>query len=73
MNLLPFPKRVTAIASLCEGQSIRATARILKAHHNTIMRLGRQVTSSLEPDSVLSAIVLSFSYYLCHPSLESLG
>lgn len=43
MNLLPFPKRVTAIASLCEGQSIRATARILKAHHNTIMRLGRDV------------------------------
>lgn len=43
MNLLPFPKRVTAIASLCEGQSIRATARILKSHHNTIMRLGRDV------------------------------
>ena len=43
MNVLPFPKRVTAVASLCEGQSIRATARILRSHHNTIMRLGRDV------------------------------
>lgn len=43
MNVLPFAKRVTAIASLCEGQSIRSTARVLKSHHNTIMRLGRDV------------------------------
>jgi IS1 family transposase len=43
MNVLPFQKQVTAVASLCEGASIRSTARQTKSHHNTIMRLGRDV------------------------------
>ncbi len=43
MNTLPFEKQVSAIASLTEGNSIRATERLIGAHRDTIMRLGIRV------------------------------
>ncbi len=43
MNILPRDKQVQAVGMLCEGNSIRATARITNTHRDTIMRLGRDV------------------------------
>lgn len=43
MNILPFSKQVTIIRSLCEGTSIRSTARIVGVRPNTVMWLGRNV------------------------------
>ena len=43
MNILPFEKQVSAIAALCEGNSIRATERLIGAHRDTIMRLGLRI------------------------------
>lgn len=43
MNILPFDKQISAISSLCEGNSIRATERLIGAHRDTIMRLGVRV------------------------------
>lgn len=43
MNVLPRSKQVQAVGMLCEGSSIRATARIVGSHRDTIMRLGRDV------------------------------
>ena len=40
MNLLPLDKQVEAIAAICEGMSIRATARLTGADRGTVMRLG---------------------------------
>lgn len=43
MNILSFEKQVSAIAALCEGNSIRATERLVGAHRDTIMRLGVRI------------------------------
>jgi IS1 family transposase len=43
MNVLPFPKRATVIRALCDGNSIRGTARIVQVDKNTVMWLGRDV------------------------------
>ncbi|HKO09149.1 MAG TPA: transposase [Alphaproteobacteria bacterium] len=43
MNTLPRDRQIQAIASLCEGVSIRATERLTGIHRDTIMRLGVQV------------------------------
>jgi IS1 family transposase len=43
MNTLPFDKQVQIIAALCEGNSIRATERLIGVHRDTIMRLGLRV------------------------------
>ena len=40
MNILPRDKQVEAIAALCEGVSIRATARLMDADRGTVMNLG---------------------------------
>ena len=42
-NKLPFEKKVTVIAMLCEGSSIRAIERITGVNQNTIMSLSRRV------------------------------
>lgn len=43
MNILPIEKQISAIASLSEGNSIRATERLIGVHRDTIMRLGVRV------------------------------
>jgi IS1 family transposase len=43
MNRLPYQRQITAIASLCEGVAVRAVARIVHAHHDTIGRLALHV------------------------------
>ncbi len=43
MNVLPFDKRVRVIATLVEGNSIRAAERLCDVNRETIMRLGTQV------------------------------
>ncbi|HXQ67977.1 MAG TPA: transposase [Alphaproteobacteria bacterium] len=40
MNILPRDKQVEAISALCEGVSIRATARLTGADRGTVMNLG---------------------------------
>lgn len=42
-NILAFDKKVTAVAMLAEGSSIRAIERITNVHRDTIMRLGVRV------------------------------
>ncbi len=43
MNVLSEDKQTAVIAALCEGVSIRATARLHDVHKNTVMRLGVKV------------------------------
>ena len=43
MNILSIEKQISAIASLSEGNSIRATERLVGVHRDTIMRLGVRV------------------------------
>jgi len=43
MNVLAREKQNVAVHALCEGMGIRATARVVEAHRDTIMRLGRDV------------------------------
>jgi len=43
MNVLPQEKQAAIIAAICEGVSIRATARLHDVHKNTILRLGLKV------------------------------
>jgi hypothetical protein len=43
MNILPREKQVEAIASLCEGVSIRATERLTGVNRGTILSLGVRV------------------------------
>lgn len=43
MNVLPQEKRAAIVAAICEGVSIRATARLHDVHKNTVMRLGQKV------------------------------
>ena len=43
MYVLPLEKQKTVIAALCEGSSIRGTARIVNSHRDTVMRLGLAV------------------------------
>ena len=43
MNVLSEDKQIAVIASLCEGVSIRATARLHDMHKNTVTRLGVKV------------------------------
>src|SRR6476646_10161771 len=40
---LPTDKKITAIAALCEGNSIRSIERMTGIHRDTIMRLGVRV------------------------------
>lgn len=40
MNVMPLARQLTVVAALCEGSSIRAAARIVGAHHDTVTRLG---------------------------------
>lgn len=40
MNQLPVSKQASVVASLVEGNSIRATERMSQVHRDTIMRLG---------------------------------
>lgn len=47
-NVLPFEKKVAVISALAEGQSIRATERMLRIHRDTIMRLGVRVGRGCE-------------------------
>ena len=42
-NVLKFSKRVAVIHALCEGTSIRATARLCKVDKDVVMRLGNTV------------------------------
>ena len=39
-NTLPTEKKITAVAMLCEGNSIRSIERMTGVHRDTIMRLG---------------------------------
>jgi uncharacterized protein YerC len=39
-NQLPTEKKITAVAMLCEGNSIRSIERMTGVHRDTIMRLG---------------------------------
>jgi transposase-like protein len=39
-NKLDTEKKTTAVAMLCEGNSIRSVERITGIHRDTIMRLG---------------------------------
>lgn len=39
-NQLPTDKKITAVAMLCEGNSIRSIQRMTGVHRDTIMRLG---------------------------------
>lgn len=43
MNTLPFEKQTTVIAALVEGNSIRATERLVGVHRDSAMRLGARV------------------------------
>lgn len=43
MNVLSQEKQAAIIAAICEGVSIRATARLQDVHKNTVMNLGRKV------------------------------
>ncbi|MEJ0042128.1 MAG: IS1 family transposase [Rhizomicrobium sp.] len=43
MNVLSLEKQSAIIAALCEGVSIRSTARLHDVHKNTVMTLGRKV------------------------------
>jgi IS1 family transposase len=47
-NVLQFEKKVAVISALAEGQSIRATERMLGIHRDTIMRLGVRVGQGCE-------------------------
>ncbi len=40
MNVLPIAKQASVVASLVEGNSIRATERMQQVHRDTVMRLG---------------------------------
>lgn len=42
-NYLPTPRQETVIAMLCEGMGIRPIERVVDAHRDTIMRLGRDI------------------------------
>jgi len=42
-NVLPRDKQIAAIAALCEGVSIRATARLTDIDRDTVMSLGARV------------------------------
>ncbi len=42
-NTLPIEKKIAAVASLCEGSSIRSIERVTGIHRDTIMRLGVRV------------------------------
>jgi IS1 family transposase len=39
MNILPMEKQAQIVSALVEGNSIRATARMLDVEHNTVMRV----------------------------------
>jgi IS1 family transposase len=39
MNILPFDKQIQVVNTLVEGNSIRATARIVGVEHKTVMRV----------------------------------
>ncbi len=43
MNILPRQKQIEAVAALCEGVSIRATARLTGVDRDTVMALGARV------------------------------
>jgi hypothetical protein len=43
MNILPRDKQVAVISALCEGVSVRATARLTGVNRNTILSLGLKV------------------------------
>lgn len=43
MYVLDTPRQIIAVSTLCEGLGIRAAARVVGAHRDTIMRLGRNV------------------------------
>jgi IS1 family transposase len=43
MNTLSLAAKVRIVAALVEGTSIRATERLMGAHRDTVMRLGRDV------------------------------
>ena len=43
MNYLPFDRQVQVISLLCEGNSIRATARLTDHDKDTVMKLSRRV------------------------------
>jgi IS1 family transposase len=43
MNILPRDKQIAAIAALCEGVSIRATARLTDVDRDTVMALGARI------------------------------
>jgi hypothetical protein len=47
-NIIPFEKKVAVISTLAEGQSIRATERMLGIHRDTIMRIGVRVAQGCE-------------------------
>jgi IS1 family transposase len=43
MNVLPFETQTRIVASLVEGNSIRATERLTDVHRDTVMRLGVKI------------------------------
>jgi transposase-like protein len=43
MYVLDTHRQIVAISTLCEGMGIRAAARVVGAHRDTVMRLGRNV------------------------------
>jgi IS1 family transposase len=47
-NILAMEKKISIIGALAEGQSIRATERMLGVHRDTIMRLGVSVGQGCE-------------------------
>jgi IS1 family transposase len=48
MNRLPIEKQIKIIATLCEGCSIRATARLENVHRDTVMNLSRRIGEGCE-------------------------
>jgi len=46
VNILPIDKQAAVIAALCEGVSIRSTARLLDVHKDSVMSLGLRVGQS---------------------------
>ena len=39
MNVLPIEKQVRIVSALVEGNSVRATARMVGVEHKTVMRV----------------------------------
>jgi IS1 family transposase len=48
MNILPVEKQIAAVAALTEGNSIRATERLVGVHRHTVMRLGVRIGQGCE-------------------------